>query len=97
MKYLAAIALLFVLGGEATAQTSWNNFDAWQRNNELRQIQNELRELNHQQVLSRIHYRPSYRSSYRNSYRSSYRRPTYYRYNTWRPTYGGWGWTNGGF
>ena len=91
MKYLAAFALLFVLCGTAAAQTTfgWSEYYAQQRNFELQQIRNELSEMNHQRALRRIRYRGRYRPSY--NYRSSY------RYNTWRPTYGGWGWTNGGF
>ncbi len=103
MKYLAAIVLLTVLSGTVQAQSTfgWSEFYAQQQTFELQRLNNQLYQMNQRQVRNRTDRIYSRGALPLHSWRTSnnYRRPTYYRrtYNTWRPTYGGWGWTNGGF
>ena len=88
MKILAATALLFMFCIPAQAQYNWSWYEAQQQTFALQQIAHELSWQNHYRAGG--YYQPSYRASYR----TNYCRP---RYNRWRSTYGGWGWTNGGF
>lgn len=84
MRYLAAIALLFVLSSRAESQTTfgWNGYQAQQQTFYLQQIASELSWMNHRQQLYGG-YRTNY---YRPVYRRTYYRP--YNYDPYRALFG---------